>query len=946
MMLIPLLLIVAGFQDRTNPQGLLGADEVTHRLAANPPRSTESGPLEGVRAASRALSARLDALSPEQAAAEWLALLKRWETDTSTMPSHPNGYQWAEIMMPPLPAPAAWPLIRADLAKQPADAERNRVILLFDDLLGKDADVLRSLEGMRSPNGDSKKEDAFSPESPISKAERPIALRTGDLALLEEVYVRLAGGDAFWGGDGIPDLVRQFGKERAESMLHKIFEGSGTPFTQFQGTATQDLAMAVVVATLSTQKMPQWYLARGLADFPYVAALVGRFGEDAFTQYGTSGAAGLIYALGLAKRGQMEQAERVLGIAGGWSGDLATYVNGGWDEQTLFDLVATLLDRKPFDALWSLYSALGRSLGRSEEVAQRLDRWISNPDLAPESRALCLAQRATLDLAQGRSKAAVAAYKECVRLNARQYADTLLRLAAVVGDREALDFVAEAAKSMGTDVNRLDLFGAYLSQGRVSDAQEAVLSAAQDTQNVNLSAEGQGRLLNAYPDRGVQLAHLYYKADRPAEILTLLDEYPSWGANDLFDLVDYRSGTYYYPSIGGQTEPLGFYAAWAFGKTGRTPLAVRILHSLIPFEPRSDAACALLNELEGEAALSFYEQRVAANPLDARSLVWKGDLLLRVGRLKEAEASVRAAMALNPSGVTSHHQELEIFAAILDAEGDHAGAEAYRQRVEAARLADQGDREWRVGLYSQAADHYRQSLNLSPAQGSVQAQYAQALESLGNHREAVAASMKSLEILPGHQAGAIALPNVRILQNETDRRQARSLLESLKGDHPRDLGILVACAQFESRTGQDKEALASYEEALKIDPRCIQAWSGIASLAPSGVVSKKQIEEALLALIGLSPGSAQSYTISPAYGSISDKSGLWLAYHKATSSAPTAPEGPLYPLEASKRSMAAGSRPANNRRPPVRVTPGEFLSGLRELEDLIEVGRTPWENGN
>lgn len=941
MMLIPLLLVVVGFQSGTIPQGLFGADEVLRKLAASPPHSPVSDPYEGLRAASRELAARLDALSTEQAATEWLALLKRWETDTSTMQSHPSGYQWAEIMMPPLPAPAAWPLIRANLAKQPANPERDRVIVLFDDLLGRDADVLRYLEGRRSPDGDPQKEDAFSPERPISKAERPIALRIGDLDLLEKVYVRMASGTAFWSEDGVPDLVRQFGKERAESILHKILEGSGI-FTRFMGAESQDLAMAVVVATLSTQKRPQWYLARGLADFPYVAALVGRFGEGAFEQFGTSGAAGVIYALGLAKRGQVDEAERVLAIADPWSSDLTTYVNGGWDKQTLFDLVATLLNRKPLDALWPLYSALGRSLGRSEEVAQCLDRWISSPDLTPRSRAICLAQRASIDLAQGRTKAAIAAYEECVRLDARQYADTLLRLAAVVRDREALDFVAEAAKSMGTDVNRLDLFGAYLSQGRFFDAQAAVLLAAQDTQNVNLRAEGQGRLLDAYPGRGVQLAHLYYKAGRPAEILTLLDEYPSWGANDLFDLVDYRSDSYY--SIErGEIEPLGFYAAWAFGKAGRTPLAVRILHSLIAFEPYSDAAYALLNELEGEAALAFYDQRVGTNPWDARALVWKGDLLLRTGKPKEAEASVRTAMALDPTGVSTRRFELEILANILEANGDQTGASSFRQRVEAARIADQGDRERRVGLYSQAVEHYRQSLDLSPAHGGVQARYAQALESLGNHREAVAAYMKSLELLPGHRGAAIELPDERILQNETDRQLARSTLESMRRAYPRDPGILVALGQFESRMGNDKEALASYEEAARIDPRYFQARLGIASLASSGVASREQIEKALLALISLAPGWARYYYILPAYGSISDKSALWLAYHKATSSAPGPPVGPLYPLEASKRSMAAGSRPASHRHPEIRITPGEFLRGLSELEDLIEVGRTAWE---
>ena len=124
--------------------------------------------------------------------------MRDWEVAAAKpTPGQSPARLWAEIMMGALPEPATWPLIRAELANQPPSAGRGAVIALFDDLLGRDADVLRDLESMRNPDADPKKEDFFPSESAITKAELPIALRVGDLDLLEKIYVRMPYGGPF-----------------------------------------------------------------------------------------------------------------------------------------------------------------------------------------------------------------------------------------------------------------------------------------------------------------------------------------------------------------------------------------------------------------------------------------------------------------------------------------------------------------------------------------------------------------------------------------------------------------------------------------------------------------------------------------------------------------------------------------------------------------------------
>lgn len=536
MMIITLVSILVGWQTGSvsAPKPLLGAEMVMRRLAAPRPKGPVSDPVDQLQGESDALHARLPNLLPNQAAEQWVALMQKWETALSKRPNTGANADdgWDRVMMTALPEPKIWPLIRDRLAKLPQNPKHRAAIGLFDDLLGRDAAVLRDLESKRNPDADPQKEDTFSPDHEISQAEQPIALRAGNLDLLSKVYLRRVGGDMFMPWEGIPDIVRQFGRRRAVPILREMLESVKRPLDQFNGFESQNLARSIVLSDLAKLKVPAWGLVRGVDDFPFVSAQVIHFGVDTFKTNGSLNNADIIYALGLARSGNADRAIELLSTASGWSGDLAAFVKPGPDQQALFSLVASLLDRKPIDSLWQLYSELGISLGHSNDVAKRLDAWLSDPGLLPESRAKYLGWKADRELAGGNLRSGISGYEECIRLSSANYPDKLLRLAGVTGDKNALDMVAQAAKTMGTRGSQLPLVEAYIDQGRIADAQAAVLLAAQDVHNVNLRAEGQGRLLDALPDIGVDLAELFYISNQPGEIVTLLHEYPSWGAGE------------------------------------------------------------------------------------------------------------------------------------------------------------------------------------------------------------------------------------------------------------------------------------------------------------------------------------------------------------------------------------------------------------------------------
>ena len=933
-MVLPIVLLTVALQSRptADRQTLLGADEVLRRVAAHSTAPKNADPFKPLRLESAALEKNLIRLSPQQASEAWMGLFRKWEAVVgSSTPNSPN--TWEAIMMPPLPAPETWPLIRAQVAKMLPNPKRQATLALFDDLLGRDTAVLKYLESKRHPDADPLKEDVFSPEHTISDAELPIALRAGDLKLLEKIWVRKTLGQTYMQWDGLPDLVKLFGRVRAEAILQKLLEESNHSIGNFNGLETQALARTLELSNISKLKSAQWGQVRGMIDFPLVEAMFARFGEVVLKNNQTGGA-DFIYALGLADKGEVDHAIQILEQVNSWNGGPTTLVGPGWDESKLFEVISVLLNRKPIEPLWQLYEDLGRNLGQLDVVVKRLGQLLSLSDLTPEQRRTYLARKADLDLALGQTKSAIAEYEECIQLKSNDVADKLLKVADAVQDREALDFVAKSAKSMGTEGGRLPLFDVYLDQDRISEAQRAVLLAAQDVHNVNLSAQGQGRLLNAFPEAGVKLAELYYRENQPTEILTLLREYPSWGAKDLRGVIDSR-GSFY----SGRRQPsqtLGFYAAWAFSKTGKTPLAIQILHEILSSHPANDTSYKLLNELEGLEAIRFYEKQIVSNPSEPRPLIWKAELLRQMGKLAEAERCVRAAIAMDPNAETSSrgHRQLafDVLSRIVDLRGNNEDSKPYRAVFEAARYTEQGDQDQEVGLHSAAIEQYRLALTINPKDCVAQLQLIYSLEQIGRKKEAEVARQKLIELIPVSQG---TRNGIDIFDwHNPPKESERSAIEKLERTHPRNSGILLIVGQFYEQIGDLRSAVSNFEAAVKISPNIVRGWQAIANLASKGGATRAQLREAVLKLIELEGHGWYGYYSAKAPYAFSDKTSLWYAYQKSASAISPKPASPLFPLEAAKHSLGTGTRPVGNQSIPRSNSPGASLGDLAELRAL------------
>jgi len=916
-------------------QKLLGAKEVI-RQAQIPPKSNDA--VKALEAEAADVLAKQPGQTPKAATEAFLGLVRDWEAQFPDPTKYGDLSETAwRALMTALPSPDTWPLIRQGLTKLSGVRTRS-IIAFFDDLLGNDVAVLKYIESQVSQETDEQLRDPFGKKW---GAELAIALRVGDLDLAEKIYLRKLESDSF---PSFPDLVSILGRTRAESVIRAILEASNGS-VKFAGKETRKLAREIVMSDLAHVKSPQWDLVEGPNDYAFVALQAAKFGDENLANYFN---AALAYANGLAKAGKIDEAIRFYSSQQQrpeYSWPVYTYRDEAGTEET-YVLFSRLLDRKWIPCLVPDCVSYGLSLGRTEEVVKRIDGWLaraspnappSSSDPGPLAREYLLAVKGQLDFAAGRTSQGIDEFERAIQIAAEpdpeeitgMLARELLDIAVALRDPAPIDFLAKIAPTMGTRGSNLGFFGAYDRMGLIEKAQAEIVTGMGDVNNVYLGADGQGRLLGAFPETGARLARIYYEADEPVQIVTLLHEFPKWGAADLIDvLTSTQYGVRYWD--GSTSQPLGFYAAWALAKTGEKSVAIQALDDLIRIDLRDDEAYRMLNELDGSGAIPFYDEIIRLRPGENRPQIWKADLLLRIGKVGDAEKLVRAAIALNPTD--SRRIANEVLGGIAKAEGKETEAARCEAIVKGARLAEQAAQVEDTGLYAMAAGLYEQALATSPDDCAAHMGYAGVLWRMRRKSEAVTQYEKALELAPvsGGPFGGIDYDD-----SDYARGVASGIIERLRQGHPGDPAVLTAVGEVEAARGDFKSALADFEEAVKADPDYLRAWERIADLPDQSALTRTQASEATVAVIRLS-SDHQFYYYRNTSEHSSDYAALWRAYHDWPEVPLPPGKGPLYPLEASQRSLANGMRSVGNGGAPAEhETPGSMLAAIGELQALF-----------
>ena len=377
------------------------------------------------------------------------------------------------------------------------------------------------------------------------------------------------------------------------------------------------------------------------------------------------------------------------------------------------------------------------------------------------------------------------------------------------------------------------------------------------------------------------LATIYFRADRPDDVLTLLRGARGWQSGQLTPLLDYHGQS----SWDNDSDPdlkarpkLGFIAAWALAQTGQREQAATVLRALLERSGGDDGAYQLLVQLQGKRALPFLQTLAQRDPYEERPLIWQANLARRGDDFQAAEKLARRAIAVDPSdGEQPRGDRLRAYAELGAAlQGQNRAAEAARLReaVAAIRLAEDADR-WRIaGVMPQAIALYARSARVFDNAYCVQSRLAVALANQGDFERAATHFERAYQLMPNSfgRLESHCFGCEGVFDNPKSQPIAKRVFLQLEKAQPSNPRVAYLSGYWRQMAGQPAEATRDFERAVKLDPLYLSAWKQLqnssASLAPL------QRDAATLAVLKLDP-TGQHNSGNPPFQIERDYRGLW-----------------------------------------------------------------------
>ncbi len=908
-------------------------------------------------------------LPVEAAVKEWLSLFDAHASLTEQFGYVPEG----RLLIAALPPPAAWDVLKKEvLARPTAKAKatvreiglRMLVASLTSDRAAfeKEFSALEAAGETEDPRygGQSAQLLYLLRQALIDRSDDPNQI----LNSLQEQLKWLQKNKMSYPMDfAVPDLATILGEERAAEVLRTALTAENVKLSVSEGDKTLELARKIALERVDALKSPQWALAASLDAGELYEALERRFPADISSQQDYDAREARVYYLvGLIARGETEKALAVAekfpsegGIAGP---SLAALVKAGRGEQA-FDFLDKLLSKNPDLPFWSFYIGLSAKVGATDKMLERVRAGVAVKTLSPERRneldealidALLAADQVEEGLAVIR-KALVAGEKGTGSPSeaSKKRSELALRLAqlglvlqkpALVEEGLAIlraDGAAEkTAFDSSADQNDQQIAGILFAAGKNGAAEKVLADYLLSKVKQNKAAASGGYASpDGCQDALLSLAALYHQSGNYRDVLALMDQSPDWGVADLAAIYSRQTD-----ALGSAKEdfPVGYLVAAALAKTGQAAAARPIIEATLTDRPGFDRGYELLLELAGPEAEAKLDALFAADPFEERPLIWKAKLLLDAKRLPEAEATIRKAIAIDPSdgeqGPNDRMRAYAILADILEARGDTKDVALYRNVVKAIRLSEKADRFYEAGLLSRAVKMYQESLTHFADAYCIQSRLARQLFNLGRMKEAEEHYRRAYELMPDSfgRVESHCFGCEQAFEGTQQQGIAETIFTDLSRKNPDKPQVFYLLGYLRDEQKRYDEALAHYRKAVALDPEYLNAWKRLLSASSHVRLPAAERDAIAVHLFKLNPKGRSASALRE----VSDPKMIWEAV--ASVGTPAQKPTALYPFKASQEFLAG--KPANPYRLSFgreELTPGGAVAGQVTISALASL---------
>ena len=830
---------------------------------------------------------------PEEAAQQWLKLLDRQfdlsMTDFEASYRNPRDrFNPNEIWLA-LPPPAAWDALRQAIDARPPQkgpkASRESALKLIVHTLVADRTAQTADMGQLLTLAVKSDDDEMNLVSVVNELSQSFSERSNDPdAIMKSLERRLTANE--YGPDfSVPNLVPLVGEQRASAFFRRVFTNSTFELSISQGEETRKLARGLALEMVADLKAPQWQLACSLDGGTLFEALEKRFAPSEPTTNSEPDASDLdalaalsrknrstdphgsyymqarvYYLLNLISKGKTQEAMALAQKIGGGNSyyvpeDAFSDMQRAGYAKPLNDFLHEILSQHPELSFWEYYIPLAVQLGESDKMLDLARKSAARDDLTETQRdsirqylysALLAADRVDEGVTEIRQILAEPSPKGRNRYDRRSKASMALTLAKIGRLTGNTNWLEEGIRLARQEISKngdtadfynestvvTQLSGFLVDIGRGPEAED-LLSEDLLVKRAQLAQSGYKYAPSAYLQSTMAaLVFVYYRAGRYADVVTLLDQSPDWGAKDLAESHD----TYLDPMHQHEdslADSLRYNVAASLLNLGRADEAKKIANAILDENGGYATAYELLVKIGGSDVLPKLDELFSRDQFEERPLIWKAVVLQQNGKLEEAEAAARKAISIDPSdgeqGPGRRMRAYSVLSEIRKARGDEKEAETFRGVVEAIRESEKADGYYQAGLLTRAIAMYEDSLSKFDGAYCIQSRLALRLSEAGKHEEAAEHFRRAYELMPdsfgrveSHCFGCEAAFSGHEAQSIADK-----VFTSLAKSDPRKPQVHYLLGYLREEQGNYAEALTHFRDAVKLDPDYLNAWKHI-----------------------------------------------------------------------------------------------------------------------